>query len=363
MANRDFFISLNAFNRAKTLTQPSRGITVTHAPLNPAEQPRRIVAQTRAHLSATLFDVRELRFAHARPEADLPDYMRSASGIRRWQRYFAIVQDDVHAIGLLERDSGALESILLPRGADGRRVFSDALGNKALKMDLEACVVLADGRFVAFGSGSTPAREVVVIIRPDRSVRVVPASELYAQFHARRDFSGSELNLEGALVRGDTLRVFQRGNGAPLHELSPLNAFADMDVVDFVAWLDGKAGVPTLGPATQVVLGKWDGVAFDFTDAALLPDGRIAFIAGAEDSPDAYQDGAIVGCRFGILDGDKAWICDIFDENGARSLLKLEGIEFHQTGADGSFEFLVVADMDDPTSPAPIARLRVMGAG
>src|SRR5690554_5031769 len=129
MANRDFFISLNAFNRAKTLTQPSRGITVTHAPLNPAEQPRRIVAQTRAHLSATLFDVRELRFAHARPETDLPDYMRSASGIRRWQRYFAIVQDDVHAIGLLERESGARSMLKLEglefhqTGADGSFEF------------------------------------------------------------------------------------------------------------------------------------------------------------------------------------------------------------------------------------------------
>src|SRR5690554_7990872 len=113
MANRDFFISLNAFNRAKTLTQPSRGITVTHAPLNPAEQPRRIVAQTRAHLSATLFDVRELRFAHALPDADLHDYLRSASCIRRLQRYFAIVQDVVHPISLLERDSGSPERNML----------------------------------------------------------------------------------------------------------------------------------------------------------------------------------------------------------------------------------------------------------
>jgi|SRR5690554_520152 len=129
MANRNVFISLGALNLVENFAQQNRDLTLTHAPQNPAAPPRRIFAKTGAHLSATLFDVRELRFAHARPEADLPDYMRSASGIRRWQRYFAIVQDDVHAIGLLERESGARSMLNLEglefhqTGADGSFEF------------------------------------------------------------------------------------------------------------------------------------------------------------------------------------------------------------------------------------------------
>lgn len=334
---------------------------MTHADADTAPQTPFIIAQIHPGLRATVLDVRALCFEAATPAEDLPAYVRGASGIRRWQRYFAIVQDDVHAIALLDPETDALESVLLPRAEDGRRIFSDALGNKPLKMDLEACAVLEDGQFVAFGSGSTPAREVVVTLGADKNVRVIDARELYAQFHARDDFSGSELNIEGALVLGDSLRFFQRGNGAPIGDLSPVNAFADMSVADFIAWIDGAdvPNIPKLGPATQVDLGEVDGVGFDFTDAARLPDGRIAFLAGAEDSPDAYRDGEIVGCRFGILDGDQVWVTDIRDEDGARSMLKLEGIEYQKTHEDGRVEFVVVADMDDPTSPSPIARLRV----
>ncbi len=49
---------------------------------------------------------------------------------------------------------------------------------------------------------------------------------------------------------------------------------------------------------------------------------------------------------------------DIVDEQGVRSLLKLEGIEFVRE-VDGQMEFVVVADMDDPTVPATIATLLV----
>jgi hypothetical protein len=55
--------------------------------------------------------------------------------------------------------TGAFRPLLLPQGEGGRRQFDDRLGNKAAKLDLEAGVVLPDGRFVALGSGSTARRE------------------------------------------------------------------------------------------------------------------------------------------------------------------------------------------------------------
>lgn len=308
---------------------------------------------------ATLRDVRPLRFPTADPDRDLPAHLRSASGIRQWQQYFAIIQDDVHAIALLDRHSGVLEAVALPRGSDGRRTFGDDMGNKALKFDLEACIVLPDGRLIAFGSGSTPVREIVVTLAPDRSVMVRDAHDFYAHMHARADFCGSELNLEGATICGRRLRLFQRGNGQPAGEIPPVNAFGDIPLEGFLAWLDADAPPPRLGAPTQVDLGHVDQTSFDFTDATTLPDGRVAFLAAAEDSPDAYHDGEICGCRFGILSAEDIITADILDPHGQPIDLKLEGIEYLETLPDGRLCFAVVADMDDPHRPAPMGRLEV----
>src|SRR5690606_8903131 len=145
--------------------------------------------------------------------------------------------------------------------------------------------------------------------------------------HGRREFAGSELNIEGAVVVGDALRLFQRGNGAPRDGLMPVDATGDLELAGFLRWLDGGP-VPALERVRQYDLGQVGGVRFGFTDATVLPDGRVAFIAGAEDSPDTYHDGIVVGCRFGVIDGDEVRIGEIVDADGRPSRLKLEGIDW-----------------------------------
>src|SRR5690606_4292169 len=115
-------------------------------------------------------------------------HVRAGSSIRRWGRVLVVLQDDVHALALVDEPEGAVKPLLLPPGPDGRRTFSEALGNKALKMDLEACVALPDGRLVALGSGSRPARERVVVVHPDRQVEVIEGAALYSSLRARVDF-------------------------------------------------------------------------------------------------------------------------------------------------------------------------------
>ena len=90
-----------------------------------------------------------------------------------------------------------------------------------------------------------------------------------------------------------------------------MNAVGDVALADFVRWLDGEGDVPSLVAILEVDLGSVRGVSFGFTDAATMPDGRLAFIAGAEDSPDTYRDGEVVGCRFGFVDGDRVSMTDV----------------------------------------------------
>ena len=310
-------------------------------------------------LSASLQAMRPLLFAAADAARDLPGHVRAGSAVRRWGQRLVVVQDDVNALALLDEAHGEIHRLALPRGEDGRRTFDAASGNKALKLDLEACVTLPDGRLVALGSGSKRVREHVAVVTPDEGVRVVAAHGLYERLRERTDFAGSELNLEGAVVVGGALRLFQRGNGAPRGDLLPVDASGDLDLAAFVRWLDGGP-LPALEQVRQYDLGEVEGVRFGFTDATALPDDRVAFVAGAEASPDTYEDGEVLGCRFGILDGDEARMTDVLGEDREPSRLKLEGLDWVRED-EGAWELVVVTDMDDPGSAALMGGLRVTG--
>ena len=270
-----------------------------------------------------------------------------------------IVQDDVRALALRD-DDGYTEAVLLPPGAGGVRTFGDDRGNKRLKLDLEACLVLPDGRAVILGSGSLSARERVVVVRPDGAApKVRRASGFFRSLRAMPGFAGRSLNIEGAVCQRGQIRLFQRGNGATSLEQPAVNAIGDMPLDAFLAWLDDDGPVPSLTAVTQVEVGSAGGVPFGFTDGAVLTDGRLAFIACAESTSDVTSDGPVTGVRFGILDDDGLIrVADIEDPDGRPVALKLEGIEARP---DEPRRFDVVADLDRTDEPALIGELVFSG--
>jgi hypothetical protein len=105
---------------------------------------------------------------------------------------------------------------------------------------------------------------------------------------------------------------------------------------------------------------RWDlgsapghpGVKLTFTDACAVGD-DIVVIAAAEDSPNAVDDGAIVGCAFGVLGGALAPITDI---DGSVFVGKPEGVAIDPL--DRAHGWLVV-DKDDATAPAELLEIAV----
>jgi uncharacterized protein DUF6929 len=320
--------------------------------------PTDLRAEVDPRLTAVLGPPFPLLYASgASTEDDHPGFVRAASAVVHWRNKRVVVQDDVNALaigGTAAED--ALRPLLLPRAADGRRRFEDDLGNKQLKLDLEAAVVLPDGRLLALGSGSSAARERFVLVAPDGGVRVHDAHPLYAYLRSQTAFAGSELNLEGALVSADTLELFQRGNGASSGSLHPVNAVGSLPLPEFLRWLADAGPVPRLSRIVRVDLGMLDGVRFGFTDATWLKADSLAILACAESSPDATQDGPVGGVRFGVLCAGRARVTDIVDTQGRRCRCKLEGIAPHRS-IKGSFD--VVADVDRTDQPAWGAVLRV----
>jgi hypothetical protein len=308
-----------------------------------------------SRLAPRLRNVVPLTYAAGGSRADdLVDHVRAASAVRNFGGRLLIVQDDVRALAI--RDKGGItEAVLLRPGRGGTRTFDDVRGNKRLKLDLEACVVLPDGRAVILGSGSRHARERLVVVGQDGSAQVRRATELYRQLRSVPVFVGTALNIEGAVYHRGKIRLFQRGNGLAAGRQAPVNAIGDLELATFLAWLDGDGPVPSLLSVTTVDLGATEGVAFGFTDGAVLADDRLAFVACAEATSDVTSDGPVVGVRFGLIDDSgSVRVADVTGADGRPTRYKLEGVE-SRPGEPGRLD--VVADLDAPDEPALLAEL------
>jgi hypothetical protein len=320
---------------------------------------RRIVALHAPGLRAEIREKRALRYSTDPDSASgIASHVRAASAIRRHGSRLIVIQDDVNAMAVVDAASGIMP-LLMPPGADGRRSFDDTIGNKHLKMDLEAAVLLPDARLLAFGSGSSRTRESIVVLGPESGLRVRRAPGLYARMRKYCEAVDAELNIEGAVIQGHRLRLFQRGNGARGNRGRSGSMVFDVDLARLLRWLAGRGPVPNVADVLEVDLGTIDGLPFGFTDAAVTDAGRIAFLACAEDSADVRSDGPVLGCLFGWLDETGARVTEVIESDGRVTRLKLEGIE-PRPGANGRFD--VVADMDRPDQPALLVELWVSGS-
>jgi hypothetical protein len=287
---------------------------------------------------------------------DRPPHVRAASGVRRLGGQLAVVQDDANWIALVEAGAGgddAIRAVPLPPGPGGERLLE-----KKLKLDLEACVVAPGEVLVAFGSGSTAARERVALLLPDLTSALRDAAPLYRALRETVDFAGSELNVEGAVLLGDTLRLFQRGNGAPSEGLQPVDASCDLSWPAVWELIQGGAWSGSPRNVVRYELGLLSDVRLTFTDATRAPGG-VVFVAAAEDSPDTFRDGEVVGAAVGTIDGEwRARWTPLTDSGGRLLPVKVEGITLDPAAPSRA---VAVLDADDPERPAELLELELDG--
>ena len=280
----------------------------------------------------------------ASPDDDRPPHVRAASAIAARGDELFVIQDDAAFIARVRGDE--VTSIMLPRER-GRRRFEVALGNKLDKLDLESCVIL-DDELVAFGSGSLPIREHVVHMTFDGNVRVEHAPGLYAML---RDAIGGVINIEGVAVVGDELWFCHRGNTCKGD--GPAIARVDFG-------LSAGAKRRTMSRVIAVDrydLGRVDDIAIGFTDACGLAsigsaDARsdadasrrsidgVVFVAAAEASANAIDDGRVLASILGVIDRDGVRSTELTLDG------KPEGIAL--TSPDRAW---ITVDLDDPAIP------------
>jgi hypothetical protein len=261
-------------------------------------------------------------------DEDRPPHVRAASAIAACGDTLYIVQDDTGFIACVRGDD--VTSIALPRGPDGRRRFEARLGNKLDKLDLESCVIL-DGELWAFGSGTIPIREHVVRMRLDtHALRIDHEPVLYARLH---DVIGGAINIEGVAHVGDELWFCHRGNTSARDAPAIVRMDRSWDV----------RGIE------RVDLGRADGIAIGFTDACAFGD-QLVFIAAAEASANAIDDGAVLARVIGVCDRDGVRTAPLpVDE-------KPEGLALRDAG-----HAWITVDPDDPDAPTTLYEVALDG--
>ena len=302
-------------------------------------------------------------------QLDRTPHVRAASGLA-WLSIsgaprLVVAQDDTSHLAVIDPsvDPPAVTAITLEHVIDGRRVFESRLDNKQHKLDLEACTtVRLEGveHLLVVGSGSLPARERFVLVSPGGSARVHAAPGVYAALRDVTAFSGSELNLEGVVALGGELLLFQRGNGAPRGAIGAVDATCALSLEALVRHLRDGGPAPQPSRVTEHILGEIDGVRLTFTDATRVGD-RIAFLLGAEASPNAIDDGLVVGVALGTMeiDGSGARWGRVLEPTGAVFTGKAEGLAPRTPGVDDG-RFWAVVDRDDPDLAAELLEITRM---
>lgn len=281
------------------------------------------------------------------------DGVRAGSALIQVGARLLLVQDDAFTLVWVD-----------PSGAGGRpaltRQVLESDGGplaKALKPDFEAALLGPGGVAYVLGSGSKPTRRRVA--RLDTAAgraHVLDADPLYLAVEAALEETP---NLEGAvlLFHQRAVRLFHRRAG------TEGRAGATIDVT-----LDGLEG----GPARVLGVARWDlgalqrdlgpgeaprEVPLSFTDAAPGPEGRLFYLAAAEDTPNAVDDGPVIGAAVGVIRGGEARWAPLLDVDGAPTERKAEGLALAEDGRSG----FVVTDPDDASRPAELCRVVLEG--
>lgn len=322
--------------------------------------------------TARIRSITPLRYADG-PDArlDRPAIVRAASGIA-WVDTPAgprlcVCQDDALFVALIDPHTGHVDSLALPTGPSGVRLFDVLRGNKMDKLDLESvCAVpTAQGpRIWLFGSGSAAIREVVVELDLGPAgagvgidaARAWSTAGLCRVLRAHASLRGAALNLEGACVAGGDLVLLQRGNGA---EGRP--AVVRVALAELCALLEGRVEALRSLRVDLVELPAVGGVPLGFTDACLFDVTRLLFLAAAEASPNVIDDGAIVGSTLGILSLDGRPRVDalipLLEADGRPSRRKAEGVCLDPEREGVAY---VVVDADDPTTASELLEVELV---
>ena len=276
-------------------------------------------------------------------------HLSAASGIQIVEDKFFVVADDelfLASFPLINTRQG----VQVPALPGEKEMPADNLLRKKVKPDWESLVFVPSefvppyGALLLVPSGSMPTRQRAVLLPMDvkgvsDKPREIDLSGIYSELY--KDIK--ELNIEGAIIVGNELRLFQRGNGS-LKE----NAIVTLKMQNFIKYINktGELRPKDVISAIQFHRSLSSVPVKGFSDAASLSNGEMLFLASVENTVSTFADGEILGSFLGLMakDGKIKWMAP-FALN-----LKAEGLAVNES-KDG-IQVFVVPDSDAPEKPA-----------
>lgn len=163
-------------------------------------------------------------------------------------------------------------------------------------------------------------------------------SEFYTRFRNLPILKGSELNIEGTAFYDGQLYLFNRRK----------NVLFKFDYQDFLKFLKGESSFPKL-MFKEYALPKINGVEAGFSGATILKnEPKIIFTASVEDTPNAYDDGAILGSFIGMFDISNNCLSENIDYCPVLNVddnLKIESVTIIEEKS-GEAEIIMIGDDD-----------------
>lgn len=261
----------------------------------------------------------------------LDPFIASASGLVIVNNHFYVVSDDeLSLVRLAESLSDVGEMLELVTG----KLSTEYGERKKKKPDFESLVYLPHNKSIlCLPSGSTANRMTAALVSESLKASELSLRNIFENLRIKI----SELNIEGAILIGSTIRLFQRGNGK-LNQ----NGLIDLELHHF---LNDQVSPYKWLP---IDLGKIDNVPLTFTDACEY-NGEAWFLAVAENTESTFDDGEYLGAVLGKMDLNGK----ILEMKRISVPHKPEGLFIKQGTA------YIVTDADDRTVPSCLYSARI----
>ncbi|MFO1367926.1 MAG: hypothetical protein U1F46_02950 [Marinagarivorans sp.] len=280
------------------------------------------------------------------------NHLSAASGLVKIGKWlFVVADDEKHLVVFDSSDNSAGIAHRIMLGD----LPLDSEARKKHKHDFEAITLVPaskkspEGGLLILGSGSKKQREQGVLVPFLSAVTDTQTPELGETqlldldpiYDALKDEPG-KTNIEGAIIQGKHIVLFQRGNK------NNRNAIIKFNWKDFLAAALGEKKPRLNYNIHHFDLGELDAVPLCFTDATALSDGRLLFTAAAENNEDAYRDGACLGSAIGLISNTY----QLISITRADKPVKLEGIAVDEEAS--TLKLWLVSDPDNAQLPGEL---------
>ncbi|MGB3343498.1 MAG: hypothetical protein WBA61_06275 [Aequorivita sp.] len=265
------------------------------------------------------------------------DGVISASGLVKAGDKLYVVSDDAPFLYTLDGNYNVISQLPI---STIDAPFSSRI-EKSIKPDFEALDIVGDNEIIAFGSGSkSPERDIFlrIFINGEEEIKTYQISEFYAHLKNLEVMENRELNIEAVAYKDGRIFLFNRGQ----------NVVFGFVYVELISYFEGNIPFPT--PRTKLFqLPDIRGIRAGFSGAtALKGHPYIIFTASVEDTPNAYDDGEVLGSFIGILRIEGDFLSNEFKTTLFPTMekLKVESVIVSREVKLGETHIVVITDDD-----------------